>query len=113
MIPALEWTRPKLYKHQYSDQMKAKSEKVCQHGFLCHVISERKTDIKLLKTEKELLGKVGLGRLVKTHMTLTAPLNTNHTRKAGICSTLVINKNPDPIVLWILRVLSSIYSRHG
>ena len=46
-------------------------------------------------------------------MTLTAPQNTNHTRRAGICTTLVINKNPDPIVLWILRVLSSIYSRHG
>ena len=51
--------------------------------------------------------------MVKTHMTLTAPQNTNHTRRAGICTTLVINKNPDPIVLWILRVLSSIYSRHG
>ena len=41
--------------------------------------------------------------MVKTHMTLTAPQNTNHTH----------HKNPDPIVLWILRVLSSIYSRHG
>lgn len=29
MIPALEWMRPKQYKHQYSEQMKAKSEKVC------------------------------------------------------------------------------------
>ena len=29
------------------------------HGFLCHVMGERKEDIKLSKTQKELLSKVG------------------------------------------------------
>ena len=29
------------------------------HGFLCHVMGERNEDIKLSKTQKELLSKVG------------------------------------------------------
>ena len=39
------------------------------HGFLCHVMGERKEDIKLSKTQKELLSKVVERILIHTRFT--------------------------------------------